>query len=223
MIHKQGTFVYRLAGRDRQQSASYYTPEVLTRSPSSAGPRRTARRGRPRQLTAEILDLTICEPALGSGAFAIEAINQLADRVPASASRRSSARPSTPRIPGRTAEGQGLPRPAPGLRRRPQRHRRRARRDLAVARHHGPGLQAPWFGLHLRRGNSLIGARRATVRPASSTKKTWLNDVPEDHPLTDPETAADRRGPGGAGPSLPAARRGLGCGRRRQGRQGPRA
>ena len=24
------------------------------------------------------------------------------------------------------------------------------------------GLQAPWFGLHLRRGNSLIGARRAT-------------------------------------------------------------
>ena len=27
-----------------------------------------------------------------------------------------------------------------------------------------PGLQAPWFGLHLRRGNSLIGARRATYR-----------------------------------------------------------
>ena len=25
-----------------------------------------------------------------------------------------------------------------------------------------PGLQAPWFGLHLRRGNSLIGARRET-------------------------------------------------------------
>ena len=26
-----GTFVFRLAGRERQQSASYYTPEVLTR------------------------------------------------------------------------------------------------------------------------------------------------------------------------------------------------
>ena len=26
------------------------------------------------------------------------------------------------------------------------------------------GLQAPWFGLHLRRGNSLIGARRAVYR-----------------------------------------------------------
>ena len=28
-----------------------------------------------------------------------------------------------------------------------------------------PGLQAPWFGLHLRRGNSLIGGRRV-VYPA---------------------------------------------------------
>ena len=26
-----------------------------------------------------------------------------------------------------------------------------------------PGLQAPWFGARLRRGNSLIGARRATI------------------------------------------------------------
>jgi hypothetical protein len=29
--HERGRFIYRLAGRDRQQSASYYTPEVLTR------------------------------------------------------------------------------------------------------------------------------------------------------------------------------------------------
>ena len=31
-ILPKGTFVYRLNGRDRQKSASYYTPEVLTRS-----------------------------------------------------------------------------------------------------------------------------------------------------------------------------------------------
>ena len=31
MLHAQGTFVFRLAGRERQQSASYYTPEVLTK------------------------------------------------------------------------------------------------------------------------------------------------------------------------------------------------
>ncbi|WP_205539914.1 hypothetical protein, partial [Pectobacterium versatile] len=27
----QGQFVFRLSGRERQQSASYYTPEVLTK------------------------------------------------------------------------------------------------------------------------------------------------------------------------------------------------
>ena len=31
MLHEKGSFVYRLSGRDRQRSASYYTPEVLTR------------------------------------------------------------------------------------------------------------------------------------------------------------------------------------------------
>ena len=28
---EKGEFVFRLSGRDRQRSASYYTPEVLTR------------------------------------------------------------------------------------------------------------------------------------------------------------------------------------------------
>ena len=30
--YPKGTFIYRLAGRDRQKSASYYTPEALTQS-----------------------------------------------------------------------------------------------------------------------------------------------------------------------------------------------
>ena len=30
-VHKKEKFIYRLAGRDRQKSASYYTPEVLTK------------------------------------------------------------------------------------------------------------------------------------------------------------------------------------------------
>ena len=30
--HPKGQFIYRLAGRDREKSASYYTPEVLTKS-----------------------------------------------------------------------------------------------------------------------------------------------------------------------------------------------
>ena len=30
VVHKRGTYLFRLAGRDREKSASYYTPEVLT-------------------------------------------------------------------------------------------------------------------------------------------------------------------------------------------------
>ncbi|GLY17989.1 hypothetical protein Kisp01_50030 [Kineosporia sp. NBRC 101677] len=47
-----------------------------------------------------------------------------------------------------------------------------------------PGLPAPWFGLHLRRGNSLIGARRAAFHAEDLTKKAWLSAVPEDLPLS---------------------------------------
>ena len=47
------------------------------------------------------------------------------------------------------------------------------------------GLQAPWFGLHLRRGNSLIGARRAVYAPSLLTKKAWLTTTANDAPLGD--------------------------------------
>ena len=30
-MYEKGTFIYRLAGREREKSASYYTPEVLTK------------------------------------------------------------------------------------------------------------------------------------------------------------------------------------------------
>ena len=80
IILKQGTFVYRLNGRDRQKSASYYTPEILTRSTVkytlkaiidevAAGKRKAT----------ELLDLKILEPAMGAAAFQNEVINQLAE------------------------------------------------------------------------------------------------------------------------------------------------
>ena len=80
IILKKGTFVYRLNGRDRQKSASYYTPEVLTRSTVkytlkaiidevAAGKRKAT----------ELLDLKILESAMGAAAFQNEVINQLAD------------------------------------------------------------------------------------------------------------------------------------------------
>lgn len=77
---KKGTFVYRLNGRDRKKSASFYTPEVLTRSTvryalkpildEVAAGRRKA---------TDLLDLKILEPAMGAAAFQNEVINQVAE------------------------------------------------------------------------------------------------------------------------------------------------
>ncbi len=80
IILPKGTFVYRLNGRDRQKSASYYTPEVLTRSTVKytlkaiiddvAANKRNA---------TDLLELKILEPAMGAAAFQNEVINQLAE------------------------------------------------------------------------------------------------------------------------------------------------
>ena len=46
------------------------------------------------------------------------------------------------------------------------------------------GLQAPWFGLHLVRGNSLIGAGRRLYPAHALTKGEWLTTAPVDHPFS---------------------------------------
>jgi hypothetical protein len=188
VVHKAGSFVYRLAGRDRQRSASYYTPEILTR---------TVVRHALAELidddteAADILSYRVCEPALGSGAFANEAINQLAAEY---LHRRQKETEETI-DPGRYQE-----------------ELQRVKAFLALHRVYGidlnatavelaevsmwlnvmhPGLQAPWFGLHLRRGNSLIGARRATYDLNRTTlRKKWSTTPPQDRPL-----AGDALGP----------------------------
>ncbi len=79
-ILPKGTFVYRLNGRDRQKSASYYTPEVLTRSTVKYTLKsiidEVAAGKRP---ATELLELKILEPAMGAAAFQNEAINQVAE------------------------------------------------------------------------------------------------------------------------------------------------
>lgn len=72
VLHRRGTFVFRLSGRERQQSASYYTPEVLTRFTVSQALAELLDQDGHTTTAAEILGLSVCEPALGSGAFAIE-------------------------------------------------------------------------------------------------------------------------------------------------------
>ncbi|MCU8591987.1 type II restriction endonuclease subunit M [Streptomyces sp. A13(2022)] len=184
VLHKKGTFVYRLSGRERQRSASYYTPEVLTRSTVKHALAELLDQDGQTTPARAILDLTVCEPALGSGAFLNEAINQLA----AEYMRRRMAELGGEQLPPDRYEaelqkvkaylalhncyGVDLNQTAVEL----------AEVSLWLNSMH-EGLKAPWFGLHLRRGNSLIGARRAVYGSEALKKKAWLTTVPTDRPL----------------------------------------
>ncbi|BCO31192.1 hypothetical protein TspCOW1_12950 [Thiohalobacter sp. COW1] len=191
--HPRGRFLYRLAGRDRQKSASYYTPEVLTRSLVKYAlaelykeqldplPDDAARAER-------VLQLRVCEPAMGSAAFLNEAIEQLADKYLELA---QSARGE--RIPQADYAGE------------------KQRLKMYLADHNVFGVDrnpvavelaevslwlnalsgdrfVPWFGLQLVNGDSLVGARRATY-PASSLApeargdSSWLKRAPDRTPL----------------------------------------
>jgi hypothetical protein len=188
VVHRQGTFVYRLASRERQQSASYYTPEVLTRSVVKHSLAELLDQDGEKTPALDILKMTVCEPALGSGAFAIEAVRQLAaaylerrqdeldERIPAEEYPRELQRVKA-YLALHQVYGVDLNATAVEL----------AEVSLWLDTMHA-GLQAPWFGLHLRRGNSLIGARRAVYSPSRHfAKKAWLKTVPRDVPLHDPD------------------------------------
>ncbi len=76
-IYTPGTFILHLNGIDREQSASYYTPEVLTKCLVEEALRELLKDYTPADAD-KILELKICEPAMGSGAFLNEAAAQLA-------------------------------------------------------------------------------------------------------------------------------------------------
>ena len=171
LLHARGA--HPLRGQARPRRAARHS---TTTHPSTAA--RRHHRG-----AAKILDLTICEPALGSGAFLNEAINQLTAEY----------------LKRRQAElGETLD---------PERYHRelqKVKAHFALHQTYGvdlnatavelaevslwlncmhPGLKAPWFGLQLRRGNSLIGCRRAT----------WT-----DEPARRPAVGEDQEGRGAA-------------------------
>ncbi|PZF75825.1 class I SAM-dependent DNA methyltransferase [Aestuariivirga litoralis] len=76
--HPKDSFIYRLAGRDREKSASYYTPQVLTQCLVKYALKELLASERV-TCADDILSLTVCEPAMGSAAFLNEAVNQLAE------------------------------------------------------------------------------------------------------------------------------------------------
>ncbi|MBO3741622.1 class I SAM-dependent DNA methyltransferase [Actinoplanes flavus] len=179
-----GNFVYRLAGRDRQTSASYYTPPSLTEVTVKLALKQLIEENPP-QRPEDVLTWTICEPALGSGAFLNEAINQVA----AEYLRRVQEREEQSLDPEQYATelqkvkayialhncyGVDLNEMAVEL----------AEVSIWLNVMHA-GLRAPWFGLHLRHGNSLIGAGRRTYPKKDLAKRAWLSAAPQERPLRD--------------------------------------
>ncbi|WP_055435782.1 Eco57I restriction-modification methylase domain-containing protein [Lacinutrix algicola] len=80
VIIPKGQFVYRLSGRDRQKSASYYTPEVLTQCTVKYTLKSILEKVESGEMKAlELLELKLLEPAMGAAAFHNELINQLAE------------------------------------------------------------------------------------------------------------------------------------------------
>ena len=174
-VYTKGTFMLHLNGIDRQQSASYYTPEVLTRCLVEEALRELLKDYGPEDAD-RILGLTICEPAMGSGAFLNEAAEQLAHRYldlkqkqigetiePARYGdelRRVKHYIATRNIYGVDLNATAVELGALSLwlgsiHRLLQTEDPKGGRDM-----YRPGA-TPWFGLRLRCGNSLIGARRA--------------------------------------------------------------
>lgn len=163
----KGTYIYRLSGRNREKSASYYTPEVLTRCVVKYALKELLKD----RTADDILSLTICEPALGSGAFANEAVNQLAEAY----------------LERKQAElKRSIPHDALLL------EKQKIKAYLADNNVHGVDLNPtavelaeislwlntiyaghtiPWFGNQLVAGNSLVGARRQVFTPQPAPRK----------------------------------------------------
>ncbi|MGP5124257.1 DNA methyltransferase [Glutamicibacter ardleyensis] len=184
VVHPRGAFVFRLAGRERQQSASYYTPEVITKFVVSQALEELLDQDGQKTEADAILKLTVCEPALGSGAFAIEAVRQLAAEYLSRKQEELELRIPADEYP------QEL---------------QKVKAQIALHQVHGvdlnstavelaevslwldtmtSDLQAPWFGMRLKQGNSLVGARRATYSVSAVKAKAYLSEEPQSNPLS---------------------------------------
>lgn len=174
-VHPKGSFIYRLAGRAREKSASYYTPEVLTKCLVEHALKEIL----PGKSADEILKLTVCEPAMGSAAFLNEAVSQLAEAYLQAKQKEL----------GRTIPHEQY-----------TEEKQRVKMYIADSNVFGvdlnpiavelaevslwlnaifKGSHVPWFGLQLYNGNSLVGARREVFSTAQLTPGKGENDLPE--------------------------------------------
>ena len=201
-MHPKGSFIYRLAGRDRQKSASYYTPQVLTQCLVKYALKELLNSERVKKAD-DILTLTVCEPAMGSAAFLNEAVNQLAEaylekkqaeqkrRIPNEVYARELQKVRM-YIADRNVYGVDLNPVAVEL----------AEVSLWLNAIYGETdaqnkplpARVPWFGYQLFAGNSLIGARHQVYRPGGLKPRAipaWHEEPPrkvsKDQPRTGDE------------------------------------
>lgn len=179
--HEKGEFIYRLAGRNRKSSASYYTPESLTKCTVQFALKELLKD----KSADDILSLKVCEMAVGSAAFLNEAINQIAEAY-LRLKQREMGIPLSPDeygyelqrvkmfIADRNVVGVDLNGTAVEL----------AEVSLWLNTIY-EGAFVPWFGMQLHHGNSLIGARRSfwpgiLLRAQESHDKTarWMGEQP---------------------------------------------
>ena len=135
---------------ERRRSGSHYTPRALTGpivrrtlEPILARLREVAGGSAPRP--EAILDLKVCDPAMGSGAFLVEACRQLGDAL-IEAWKVHGGRPEIPADEDETDLRPPPRRPEVSLRCGPEPARGGPRQALAVARHAGSGPSADLRG-----------------------------------------------------------------------------
>lgn len=179
--YPKGTFIYRLTGREREKSASYYTPEILTQCVVKYALKEyfetvIDKLPTDKEKADKILSLRICEPAMGSAAFLNEAINQLSVRYMEHAQKAKDERLSLDKY---------------------SEELQRVKMYLADNCVFGVDLNpvavelaevslwlnalsddkfVPWFGLQLHAGNSLVGCRR-TVYTATQLFSGKTSDL----------------------------------------------
>lgn len=181
--YEKGTFIYRLAGREREKSASYYTPEVLTKCLVKYALKELLKD----KTADEILHLTVCEPAMGSAAFLNEAINQLAEAYISRKEKETGEIISYEKrfkelqkvkmfIADRNVYGVDLNPVAVEL----------AEVSLWLNTIYAGGF-VPWFNTQLVNGNSLIGARRQVYSEVALTTTSkglrWYENATERVPV----------------------------------------
>lgn len=178
--HPRGKFIYRLTGRTREESASYYTPESLTKCVTKFALEEVLQD----KSADEILQITVCEPAMGSAAFLNEAVSQLSEAY----------------LTRKTRERGEVLSPEQW-----KKELQRVKMYLADNNVYGVDLNpvavelggisiwlntlvkggfVPWFGNQLKCGNSLVGAWRRVYSCKALQQGKWWERPPGDLPFT---------------------------------------